>query len=226
VLMVATGGVVLVMRRCGRVSYPRERLVYLEVKKIERTLVLGFIAIAASAVLLVSYATHSSAESHFGSCAAQHEKFAQTLDEVRFATSAVRAVSTALAYSERSRRAYYEEITTMRKQLTRANNPAAQRALVQASVILSNQEAPIGQAQAITSESKRELRSGVALISETSSVLSDGDCRELSLTLASSGWPKDHLLAHLAMAAQLNTKVSDQLDAALALITQAQKLVR
>jgi hypothetical protein len=114
----------------------------------------------------------------------------------------------------------------MRKQLASANNPLAQRALVQASVILSDQEAPIGQAQAIAAESKRELRSGVALISETSSVVGDGDCRELGLTLARSGWPKDHLLVHLAMAAQLNTQVSNQLDNALALITQAQKLVR
>lgn len=96
----------------------------------------------------------------------------------------------------------------------------------EASVILSDQEAPIGRAEAIAAQAGEELHSGAPLVSQASTDLGQGDCRALGLTMAGSGWPKDHLLGQLAFAARINSEVNDQLDDALALITQAKILAR
>lgn len=194
--------------------------------KPERVLALAGIGVIASAVLLVSYVTHSNADSQPNGCEAQRARLDQTLDQVRFATSAQHAVASALEYSDRSREAYYDDITAMRRQLENSNNASARRDVVQASVILSDQEGPITQARAIAAEAKTELSSGVPLVNEASQDLRQGDCSALSLTMAQSGWPKDHLLAQLAAAARLNSTVSDRLDSALSLITRAQRSAR
>jgi hypothetical protein len=195
------------------------------VSKPERFLALGGIAVVASAILLVTYVTHSNADSQPDSCSAPQARLDQTLDQVRFATSAQRAVASALAYSDRSRHTYYEDIDSMHGELANAP-PAVRKDLVQASVILSDQEQPIDQAQAITAEAKQELSSGVSLVSQASVDLHNGDCTALSLTMARSGWPKEHLLDQLALAAHLNSTVSDHLDTALALIVAAQQAGR
>ncbi len=194
--------------------------------KPERVLALAGIGIIASAVLLVTYVAHSNADSQTSGCGAQRAKLEQTLDQVRFATSAEHAVSSALEYSDQSRLAYYDDIAAMRRQLARSNPASVHRDLVQASVILSEQEAPITQAHAIAAETKNELQSALPLVGEAAQDLRDGDCSALTLTMARSGWPKDHLLGQLASAAHLNNVVSEQLDSALALITHAQRSVR
>ncbi len=194
--------------------------------KPERVLALAGIGVIASAVLLVTYVTHSNADSQAGGCGAQRAKLEQTLDQVRFATSAQRAVGSALEYSDQSRLAYYNDIAAMRRQLTGSNHASAHHDLVQASVILSDQEAPISQARAIAAQTKNELQGALPLVSEAGQDLREGDCGALTLTMARSGWPKDRLLGQLASAARLNSIVSEQLDSALALITHAQHVVR
>lgn len=194
--------------------------------KPERVLALTGIGVIASAVLLVTYVTHSNADSQTSGCGAQRVKLDQTLDQVRFATSAQHAVSSALEYSDQSRLAYYNDIAAMRRQLASSGSASVHHDLVQASVILSDQEAPISQAHAITTEAKNELQGAFPLVNEAAQDLGDGDCNALTLTMERSGWPKDHLLGQLASAAHLNNMVSEQLDAALALIARAQHSVR
>lgn len=206
-------------------SYRRESD-HIPMTKPERVLALGGIGVIASAILLFSYVTHSSADAQTGGCGADTEHLDQTLDQLRFATSAQHALSSALEYSDRSRVAYYDEIKAMRLAPGGAENPKIQHDLVQASVILSDQEAPIGRAEAIAAQAGEELHSGAPLVSQASTDLGQGDCRALGLTMAGSGWPKDHLLGQLAFAARINSEVNDQLDDALALITQAKILAR
>jgi hypothetical protein len=190
----------------------------------ERVLALGGIGVIASAILLISYVTHSNAQTQPVECGADTERLDQTLDQLRFATSAQHALASALEYSDRSRAAYYDEIKAMRLAPGGSEDPKIQRDLVQASVILSDQEAPISRAEAIAAQAGLELRGGAPLVSQASDDLNQGDCRALGLTMARSGWPKDHLLGELASAARINSAVSDQLDDALALITQAKTI--
>ncbi|HXW52318.1 MAG TPA: hypothetical protein VEJ41_10035 [Candidatus Acidoferrales bacterium] len=191
----------------------------------ERVLALGGIGVIASAILLVSYVTHSNADAApRTACGADTQRLAQTLDQLRFATSAERALSSALEYSDRSRQTYYDEIKAMR--LQPGENPRVQTDLVQASVILSDEEASISHAEAIAHEADSELHSGTPLVAQASIDLREDDCQALAITMAGSGWPKDHLLGQLADAARLNSAVNDRLDVALALITQAQALTR
>jgi len=194
--------------------------------KPERVLALAGIGVIASAVLLVTYVTHSNADSQPSGCGPQRAKLEQTLDQVRFAMSAQHAVSSALEYSDQSRLAYYNDIAAMRRQLAGSNHSSVQHDLVQASVLLSDQEAPISQAHAITAQAKHELQGALPLVNEAAQDLQEGDCSALTLTMERSGWPKDHLLGQLASAARLNSVVSEQLDSALALIAHAQHFVR
>lgn len=184
------------------------------------------LGVVASAILLISYVTHSNADPQPGGCGLSTQRFDQTLDQLRFANSAQHALALALEYSDRSRVAYYDEIKAMRLQHGGSVNPRIQRDLVLASVILSDQESSISRAEAVATEAKQELSTGSPLIGQASVALRQGDCRALALTMAQSGWPKNHLLGQLALAARLNSTVSDQLDDALALITQAKDLAR
>jgi hypothetical protein len=188
--------------------------------------ILGVVALCAGGVLFAVYSTHSSAESVDGDCSAGQERLSRTLDQVRFATSAETAIATAVAYSERSRRAYDAEIVAMRRERAIAESLEAQHSLAQASVILRNQREPIERARAISAESKNELGSGEALVSQAALMMRDGDCHALDLTMEGSGWPKDHLIAELAAAAKLNADINAQLNSVLALITHAQGATR
>jgi hypothetical protein len=207
-------------------SYGREETGRVLMTRPERILALGGIGVIASAILLISYVSHSSADPQPSGCGADSERLDQSLDQLRFATSAQHALASALAYSDRSRATYYDEIKAIRTAPNDPASPQIHRDLVQASVILSDQEAPIGQAEAIAAQAGVELHSGAPLVAQASVDLRHGDCQALGLTIASSGWPKDHLLGQLASAARINSAVSDQLDDALALITQAKSLAR
>ncbi|GEM_PF-3292490 len=214
------------MGRLAALSYGREESDRILMTRPERVLAVGGLGIVASAILLFSYVTHSNADPRPEGCGISAQRFDQTLDQLRFANSAQHALALALEYSARSRVSYYDEIKAMRLQRGGAADPRVQRDLVLASVILSDQESSISRAEAVATEAKRELSTGSPLIAQASAALRQSDCRALALTMARSGWPKDHLLGQLALAARLNSTVSDQLDDALALITQAKNLAR
>jgi hypothetical protein len=209
-----------------RPSYPRETLVRTRMTRLRRVLLLGIVGLCAGGVLFAAYSTHSSAESVDGDCSAGQEKLSRTLDQVRFATSAETAIATAVAYSERSRRAYDAEVGAMRHEPAIAGSLDAQHALAQASIILRNQRGVIERARAISAQSKDELGSGEALVSQAAVMMRDGDCHALDLTMERSGWPKDHLIAELAAAAKLNADINAQLNSVLALITHVQSVTR
>lgn len=189
----------------------------------ERIITALAMTVVAGTVMLVAYVTHSNADAQSSGCSPQREHLDQSLDEVRFATSAVRSVSSALDFSNDSLGAYRIDVTALRNKVASSNRPFSQVSfeLDQASQILQDQRAPVAHARAIVSDTRRELNSGMPLINEASADVQQGDCSALSLTMARSGWPKDHLLAQLAEAAHLNSEVSDKLEAALALITRA-----
>lgn len=199
--------------------------------KPERLLAVVGVAVVASAVLLVMYVRSNPADAQASGCAGQRARLGQTLDQVRFSTSAEHAVSTAVSDSDKARRQYLKTIAATQALLSadhvathdRAN---VQRELSQAGWILSEQDQPLEQAQAILAQEQREVASAMPLVSEASRDLQDEDCTALSLTLAKSGWPKDRLLGQLALAAHLNAQVSDKLESALELILQAQHDVR
>jgi hypothetical protein len=193
--------------------------------KPEKVLILAGMAVVACAIMLVAYATFSNAEARAITCSGERSELEQTLDQVRFDSTAEFSVSSAIDYSTQSRLAYYKDIAALRRQLV-SSSASVNHDLVQASEILSNQEAPIDQAHALTAEVKNELRSALPFNNEALQELQDGDCSALSLTMARSGWPKDQLLGELVQAARLDSAVSEQLSAALALITHAQHRVR
>ena len=192
----------------------------------QRALLLGFIGMIAGGVLLFSYAAHSSADPMDAGCSAAHDNLDRTLDQIRFASSAQSAISSAITYSDRSRVAYFRQIAMMRSRLGESRNPQIQKDLVAASLILNDQEQAIEQARAIVDESKNELRDGIGLLRQAATPNFHRDCSALSLVMQRSGWPKDHLVAQLANAAQLNARINAQLNSAIALITDAQALVR
>jgi hypothetical protein len=200
--------------------------------KPERLLAVVGVAVVASAVLLVMYVRQSNpADAQASGCAGQRARLGQTLDQVRFSTSAEHAVSTAVTDSDKTRLQYLKTIAATQRLLAASHVAAHDRAgvdhdLAQASWILNDQHAPLQQAQAILAQEEREVASAMPLVSEASQDLQDEDCTALSLTLAKSGWPKDRLLSQLAQAAHLNAQVSDKLESALDLILQAQHDVR
>jgi hypothetical protein len=193
--------------------------------KPEKILILAGMAVVACAVLLVAYATFSNAEARAITCSGERSELEQTLDQVRFDSTAEFSVSSAIEYSAQSRLTYGNDIAALRRQLASSDSASVNHDLGQASEILSNQEAPINQAHALASEVKNELRSALPFNNEALQELQDGDCSALSLTMARSGWPKDQLLGELVQAARLDSAVSEQLTAALALITHAQHRV-
>jgi hypothetical protein len=200
--------------------------------KPERLLAVVGVAVVASAVLLVMYVRQSNpADAQASGCAGERARLGQTLDQVRFSTSADHAVSTAVADSDKARLQYLTTIAATQRLLASDHVASRDRAtvrreLAQASWILNDQHTPLQQAQAILAQEQREVASAMPLVSEASRDMQDEDCTALSLTLAKSGWPKDRLLSQLAQAAHLNAQVSDKLESALNLILQAQHDVR
>jgi hypothetical protein len=194
----------------------------------ERLLAVVGIAVVASAVLLMMYVRQSNpADAHASGCSDQSARLGQTLDQVRFSTSAVHAISTAVADTVKTRDQYLTMIAANRRQLPalhlRPTTAAAvEHDLGQAAWILNAQDAPLQQARAIVAEQQHEISSATPMVSEASADLRDEDCSALSLTLARSGWPKDRMIAELSTAARLNSGVSDKLDSALGLIVAAQ----
>ncbi len=200
--------------------------------KVERLLAVVGMAVVASAVLLIAYVQHSNpADASAAGCSEERWKLGQALDQVRFSTSATRAVAAGLDYSSRTLDAYQHAIETTRLQLSRSHiSPrqliAAQDQLGRATWVLADQNAPLTQAKAMTAEVEREVTTAVPLISEASRDVQEQDCSALSLTMWKSGWPKDQLLNQLARAARLNSEVDEKLDASLDLIMRAQRIVR
>jgi len=196
--------------------------------KTERLLAVAGIGIVASAALLIAYVRGSNpADAQAPGCAPQRASLGQTLDQVRFSTTAAHSVATAVADTIQTRDRYAAMIVTVRRQSPASAASARERQLVrddlaQASWILDSQSATLARATALLHEDERQLASATPLVSQASSDVRDGDCPALSLTLASSGWPKDRLIAELAEAARLNAQVNDRLESALALILQAQ----
>lgn len=197
--------------------------------KPERLLAVVGIAVVASAVLLMVYVRQSNpADAHAAGCAAQSAKLGQTLDQVRFSTSAAHAISTAVADTIKTRDQYLTMIAANRHQLSAlhlrpATAAAVEHDLGQAAWILNAQDAPLQQAKAIVDTEQREISAATPMVSEASSDLRDEDCSALSLTLARSGWPKDRMIFQLSAAARLNSQVSDKLESALGLIVHAQR---
>jgi hypothetical protein len=196
--------------------------------KPERLLAVVGIAVVASAVLLMMYVRESNpADAHASGCANQSARLGQTLDQVRFSTSAAHAIATAVSDTVKTRDQYLTMIAADRRQLPAlhlrtASAAVVERDLGQASWILNAQDDPLQQARAIINTEQREISSAAPMVSEASSDLRDEDCSALSLTLARSGWPKDRIIAELSAAARLNSQVSDKLESALGLIVQAQ----
>lgn len=197
--------------------------------KPERLLAVVGIAVVASAVLLMVYVRESNpADAHAAGCADQSARLGQTLDQVRFSTSAAHAISTAVADTAKTRDQYLTMIAADRRQfaaLHLAGDAAAavEHDLGQAAWILNEQDAPLQQARTIVAAEQHEIASATPMVNEASSDLRDEDCSALSLTLARSGWPKDHMIVELSAAARLNSAVSDKLESALGLIVQAQR---
>jgi len=196
--------------------------------KPERLLAVVGIAVVASAVLLMMYVRESNpADAQASGCANQSARLGQTLDQVRFSTSAAHAIATAVSDTVRTRDQYLIMIAADRRQLPAlhlrtATAAVVERDLGQASWILNAQDDPLQQARAIINTEQHEISSAAPMVSEASSDLRDEDCSALSLTLARSGWPKDRMIAELSAAARLNSQVSDKLESALGLIVQAQ----
>jgi hypothetical protein len=196
--------------------------------KTERLLAVAGIGIVASAALLIAYVRSSNpADAQAPGCAPQRASLGQTLDQVRFSTTATHSVATAIDDTTKTRDRYAAMIAALLRQSAAKDTPAHERErmrahLAQASQILDSQGPTLARATALLHEDERQLASATPLVSQASSDVRDGDCPALSLTLASSGWPKDRLIAELAEAARLNAAVNDQLEAALALILQAQ----
>ena len=199
--------------------------------KPERLLAVAGVAVVASAALLIVYVRQSNpADAQAPGCATQRTALGETLDQVRFSTSAAHSVSTALQDTQRTRNQYVSTISTLRRRLVTASlTPTALDAvrgdLGQASWILSSQDDAMRQASALVSEDERELASATPLIREASDDIREDDCPALSLTLARSGWPKDRLIAELSEAAHLNAQLNDKLDLALGYILKAQRSI-
>ena len=199
--------------------------------KPERLLAVAGVAVVASAALLVMYVRQSNpADAQASGCAAQRATLNQTLDQVRFSSSAEHSAEMALQDTTRTRNQYLEMIATLRRQVGTGERPQKTLDVVtgdlgQASWILNDQGEPLEQAQSLLAEDQRELASATPLIREASSDIREDDCAALSLTLASSGWPKDRLIAELSNAARINAQVNDKLNAALGLILAAQSAV-
>ncbi len=200
--------------------------------KPERLLAVVGVGVVAAAVLLVMYVRSSNpADAQANGCAAQRERLSETLDQVRFSKSASLAISTALEDTGKTRNEYAAMISGVRRQLDAGHLPAQvqasiQRDLGKASGILSDQDESLRQAQATLVQAERELSSAMPIVSQASQDLGDSDCTALSLTMSSSGWPKDRMLSEMAEAARINSQASDKLDAALGLILDAQHQVR
>jgi len=196
--------------------------------KPERLLAVVGIAVVASAVLLMVYVRESNpADADTSGCADQSARLGQTLDQVRFSTSAAHAISTAVSDTVKTRDQYLTMIAANRRQLPALHlgsrsAVAVEHDLGQAAWILNAQDAPLQQARAIVAAEQREISAATPMVSEASSDLHDQDCSALSLTLARSGWPKDRIIGELSAAARLNSQVSDKLESALGLILQAQ----
>ncbi len=196
--------------------------------KPERLLAVVGIAVVASAVLLMMYVRESNpADAHGSGCADQSARLGQTLDQVRFSTSAAHAIATAVSDTVKTRDQYLTMIAADRHQvaalhLRTATSATIDRDLGQAAWILNAQSAPLQQARAIIDAEQREITSAAPMVSEASSDLRDQDCSALSLTLARSGWPKDRMIGELSTAARLNSQVSDKLESARGLIVHAQ----
>jgi len=196
--------------------------------KPERLLAVVGIAVVASAMLLMMYVRESNpADAHASGCGDQSARLGQTLDQVRFSTSAAHAIEMAVSDSAKTREQYLSMIAADRRQLPAlhlrtATAAVVERDLGQASWILNAQDDPLQQARAIINTEQHEISSAAPMVSEASSDLRDEDCSALSLTLARSGWPKDRMIAELSAAARLNSQVSDKLESALGLIVQAQ----
>ncbi len=200
--------------------------------KTERLLAVVGVGVVATAILLVVYVRQTNpASAQSANCSGQSSKLGETLDQVRFSTSAEHAVATALNASTRAQAAYFKAVSATQAQINAGRVPVAQAARIsnslhQASWILTSQTQPLAKAQAIINEEQREVASAMPLISQASGELKDEDCSALSLTLAQSGWPKDLLIPQLSQAARINAQVSDSLESALDLILSAQHDVR
>ena len=202
--------------------------------KAERFLAVVGVSIVAGAVLLAAYVRESNpADAAPPGCAAAQARLGQILDQVRFSTSAAHAVAIALDDTSRTRRDYALMIAATRRGFGRgadaAAGPAAARAeheLAQADDILRAQDGALALARAHVGSEQRELSSATPVVKDASRDLRDEDCPALALTLARSGWPKDHLLGDQSDVARLNATISDRLDVALSLILQAQNDVR
>lgn len=194
----------------------------------ERLLAVAGVTVVASAALLTAYIRQSNpADAQASGCAAQRIQLSQTLDQVRFSTSAAHAAATALHDTAATRAKYSQMIAALRRNGMVAQLPAATRDrvredLAKASWILDSQDEPLLHAGALLDTDQRQLSSAMPLISEASSDLREDDCPALTLALSSSGWPKDRLILELSQAARLSADVNDKLETVLGLILDAQ----
>lgn len=197
----------------------------------ERLLAVAGVTFVASAALLVTYIRQSNpADAQASGCATQRAQLSQTLDQVRFSTSAAHAAATALHDTASTRAKYADMIAALRRgggveRLPTTTRDRVRNDLAQASWILSAQDEPLHRASALLETDQHQLASAMPLISQASADIRDDDCPALTLSLSSSGWPKDRLILELSEAARLSAEVNDKLETVLGLILDAQNAV-
>ena len=197
----------------------------------ERLLAIAGVTVVASAALLVAYLRQSNpADAQARGCDAQRAQLSQTLDQVRFSTSAAHAASTALHDTAATRTKYADMIVALRRSrdvahLSASTSERVRNDLAQASWILDSQDEPLHHAAALLGEDERQLTTAMPLIAEASADIREDDCPALSLTVSRSGWPKDRLILELSEASRLSADVNDKLETVLGLILDAQNAV-
>jgi hypothetical protein len=197
----------------------------------ERLLAVAGVTLVASAALLVAYLRESNpADAQATGCASQRTLLTETLDQVRFSTSAAHAAGTALHDTATTKTKYADMIVALRRSPDIAHLPVASRErvrddLAQASWILDSQDGPLHRAAELLGTDQRQLASAMPLISQASADIREDDCPALSLAMSSSGWPKDRLILELSEAARLSAEVNDKLETVLGLILDAQNAV-
>jgi hypothetical protein len=197
----------------------------------ERLLAVAGVTLVASAALLVAYLRQSNpADAQATGCASQRALLSQTLDQVRFSTSAAHAAATALHDTATTKTKYADMIVALRRSPDIAHLPAASRErvredLAQASWILDSQDEPLHRAAELLGTDQRQLASAMPLISQASADIREDDCPALSLAMSSSGWPKDRLILELSEASRLSAEVNDKLETVLGLVLDAQNAV-
>ena len=121
----------------------------------ERVLAVAGVTVVASAALLVAYLRQSNpADAQASGCEPQRTQLSQTLDQVRFSTSAAHAASTALHDTAATHAKYAGMIVVLRRsgdvaRLSTATRERVRSDLAQASWILDSQGEPLHHAAAL-----------------------------------------------------------------------------